>query len=179
MVLAASGVGGALGALAAARLRARANWPWIQIQIWAWAASFAILALSSGKSFTLIAIMMAFLGFTGALGNIEIGTYFIRNVAESMLARASSMSQMMSLGACAVGPALGGILIQEYHIRRTIFVLFFMTMFLAVVLFLGILRSMLTRCLKRTDDAATDNPLLRRSSSSPVAECGPAGAGSP
>ena len=179
MVLAASGVGGALGALAASRLRARANWPWIQIQVWAWAASFAILALSNGKSFTLIAIIMAVLGFTGALGNIEIGTYFIRNVAESMLARANSMSQMMSFGACAAGPVLGGILIQEYHIRRTIFVLFLMTMFLAVVLFLRILRSMLDRCLKRTDDAAADNPLPRRSPSSAVAGCGSAGAGPP
>ena len=179
-VLAASGVGGALGALAASRFRrARANWPWLQIQIWAWAASFAILALSSGKSFTLMAIVMAVLGFTGALGNIEIGTYFIRNVAENMLARANSMSQMMSLGACASGPVLGGILIQEYHIRHTLFMLFFMTMFLAVVPFLGILRSMLARCLKRTDDAAAGNPPLRPSPSSAVAECGPAGAGSP
>lgn len=115
LVLAASGGGGALGSVAASRLRGRPRRPRLQTQMRAWAVAFTFLALSGGRSVPCISIVMVILGFTGALGNIELDTYLIQNVPENMLARVMSVGCLVELGAFAVGPVIGGMLAQWHE----------------------------------------------------------------
>lgn len=127
MVLAASGLGGALGSAAASRLLSRVRYPWIRLQTLTWFLGFAVLALLAGQQVILMAAVMAMLGFTGALGNIELDTHLMRNFDKDMLARVTSVSKLMVLIACAVGPALGGSLVQEFGINGAMTCLFLIT----------------------------------------------------
>ena len=127
MVLAASGVGGALGSAAASRLLARVRYPWIRLQTSIWFLGFAVLALLAGRQVMLMAAVMAILGFTGALGNIELDTHLMRDVEKDMLARVTSISRLMSLAACAIGPAFGGMLVQGLGVQGAVTCLFLIT----------------------------------------------------
>lgn len=73
---------------------------------------------------------MFMLGLTGAIGNVEFGTYLVRNVADDMIAKVSGIGQMLAIGACALGPVLGGFAIQQFQIQG------------AVCFFLGIMISL-------------------------------------
>ena len=74
-----------------------------------------------------MATVMAALGFTGAMGNIELDTHLMRNFDEDMLGRATSVSRLMALIACAIGPAVGGIIVQAFGISGAINILFLAT----------------------------------------------------
>jgi MFS family permease len=142
IMLAASGVGGALGSAAASRLLARASYPmlqiqWMQIQAMIWIAGFAFLALPAGWHFRFIAIIMATLGFTGALGNIVLDIHLMRKVDKEMLARVTSVSRLASFSACAIGPVIGGVLVQELKVQGAMSFLFFF--FTPVLLLLAVL----------------------------------------
>lgn len=137
MVLAASGVGGALGSAAASRLLGRLRYPWIILQSLIWFAGFAVLALLAGRQVILMAAVMAVLGFTGAMGNIELDTHLMRNFDKDMLARVTSVSRLMVLIACAVGPALGGTLVQEFGINAAMACLFLCTSALPLLAFMA------------------------------------------
>jgi MFS family permease len=107
--------------------------------MWCWAVAFAFLAPSSVSSFfagryffVLMAVAMAFLGFTGALSNIELDTYLIQNVDEAMLARVMSVGRLMSLIACAMGPVFGGVLAQWQRGQLAVFCLFIAVTGLAI-----------------------------------------------
>jgi len=52
-------------------------------------------------------------GFAGAMGNVEFDAYLAAR-APDMIARVTSIDRLMSFTASAVGPALGGILAQEF-----------------------------------------------------------------
>jgi MFS family permease len=123
LVLAASGLGGTLGSVAASRLLTRVGYSWIKLQALTWLIGFAVLAISAGRQFLLIAIVMAILGLTGALGNIELDVYFMQNVNQDMLARVTSVSRLASLSACALGPALGGVLVQVLGVPHALYCL--------------------------------------------------------
>jgi MFS family permease len=132
LVLAAGGGGGVIGAMIASR------WPpqpkkisLVLIQMLIWAGAFAFLAATDRRSLLFLAIVMAVLSLTGALGNIEIGTYLIRNVDETMLARATSILRLMAFSSYAVGPVLGGVLIQWCGGHDAVLVLFVITLALA------------------------------------------------
>ena len=127
MVLAASGVGGALGSAVASRLLRRVRHPWIRLQTLIWFFGFAVLALITRPQVILMATVMAILGFTGAMGNIELDTHLMHNFDKDMLARVTSMSRLMSLSACAIGPAIGGTLVQEFGINGAMPFLFLIT----------------------------------------------------
>jgi MFS family permease len=127
MVLAASGVGGALGSAAASRLLDWLRYPWIRLQTLIWFVGFAVLALLAGRQVILMAAVMAVLGFAGAMGNIELDTHLMRNFDKDMLARVTSVSRLVALMACAVGPALGGSLVQEFGIKGAMACLFLIT----------------------------------------------------
>ena len=131
-VLAASGLGGAAGSFVASRLPAPAPRSWIQVQMWFWVAALAVLAISGGESPFWMGIVMAILGFTGAMGNIEVGTYLIQHVAENMLARVTSIGRLMSFAAGAIGPVVGGFLFQKYGVQDTVNWLFITTILLAM-----------------------------------------------
>jgi MFS family permease len=132
MVLAASGLGGVFGSAAASQWTAP---PWaslMQLQMLAWMLAFVILDASGGRSMTYIAIVMFILAFTGALGNVEAGTYLMQHVAEGMLARVTSVNSITSFGACAIGPLIGGVLMHRYGNGLAAFWLFFATALLAL-----------------------------------------------
>lgn len=137
MALAASGVGGAFGSIALKPIAARlltmtARISLIQIQMVACGAAFAILAAFGSQSFWYITIVMAIVGFTGALGNIEVNTYLLQNVHEHMLARISGINRQLTYGATAVGPLIGGFLIQEFGTQQAVQCLAAITAFLAL-----------------------------------------------
>jgi MFS family permease len=134
LVLAAGGGGGVLGAMIVSR------WPpqpkkisLILVQMLIWAGAFAFLAVTDRRSFLVLAIVMAVLSLGGAFGNIEVGTYLIRNVDENMLARATSILRLMNFSTYAVGPVLGGVLIQWYGAQNAVLVLFGITVGLAIL----------------------------------------------
>jgi MFS family permease len=124
LVLAASGAGGALGSVAAFRLFKRFQYSLLQIQVWVWTAMFALLSLSGGKSFLLMAIALTITGFSGALGNIALDTYLFRSADERMLGRATSIDRLTTFGGLALGPLLGGTIADRYGVGQSIFALF-------------------------------------------------------
>ena len=134
IALAATGAGGILGSVAASRWQAPAWCSWIQFQMCIWSVAFIVLAISSGRFFLGTAIsMMIVLGFSGALGNIEIDTYLIQHVAVTMQARVASVNRLISFTCCAIGPVVGGILVHRYGMRAAIFSLFVMAATLALI----------------------------------------------
>jgi predicted MFS family arabinose efflux permease len=113
VILACSGIGGWLGALASSRLDILNGHSRIKIQLVMWVFGLSLLAVSgSFLQLIFMALAMAMFGFTGAMGNIEFDMYLI-NKAPNMLARVASVDRLVLFAACAAGPALGGILIQE------------------------------------------------------------------
>jgi ribonuclease HI len=134
-VLAASGFGGLLGSVAASRLLTRVGYSWIKLQALTWCGGFLVLAMSAGRQFLLLAIVMAILGLSGALGNIEVDVYLMKHVKPDMLARVTSISRLTSLSGCAVGPAVGGILAQELGIPLALFCLFAISSLLVLASF--------------------------------------------
>jgi MFS family permease len=132
VVLSTSGLGGVFGSLIASRLPAPSRRTWIQVQMQVWAVALAILAISGGVSVFWMGLVMTVLGFTGALGNIEVGTYLSHHVAENMLARVVSIRRLLSFTACAIGPVIGGVLYQCFGTQDAIYLLFAMTAFLAI-----------------------------------------------
>jgi MFS family permease len=147
LVLAASGAGGVLGSasgvlgsIAASRLLTPLKASLILVrpslilvQMLAWVGAFAVLAKWGPRSLPCMAIVLATLSLTGALGNIEIGTYLIRNVRENMLARATSIGRLMAFSACAIGPMLGGVLIQWHGAQHAVLALLAITSALALL----------------------------------------------
>jgi MFS family permease len=123
MALAGSGLGGALGSMIASRLPAPAVFSWTLIRRGAWLLAILVLATSGELSFSRMALVMGVLGFTGALGNVELGSYLIERAPEEMLARTTSVSRLMSFAACALGPIIGGFTIQRYGVRSAVLLL--------------------------------------------------------
>lgn len=114
-VLAMSGLGGALGSVLASRPPVPFRNFWIRIQMPAWSAAFSVLAVFGLQSPGGVSIAMFIFGLTGAMSNIEVDTYLIQHVPENMLARATSISRIISLTACAIGPTIGGLLFEVHR----------------------------------------------------------------
>jgi MFS family permease len=127
MVLAASGVGGAIGSLVASQLPPKIT-HWMPIQATVWFAGFFFFLFPAGREFSCTAIIMAILGFTGALGNIALNTHVMQNANQEMLARVISVGQLASFGACSIGPIIGAILLQEFGSQLAMSHLFLFTL---------------------------------------------------
>jgi MFS family permease len=97
----------------------------------AWGVAFLLLAAFGCRSFWCMALVMTVLGFTGALGNIEVETYIIQNADKNMLSRITSINRQFTFAACAIGPLLGGFLTQEYGTHFAVLALFAVTSVLA------------------------------------------------
>jgi MFS family permease len=133
IVLAASGAGGAVGSFCSRIVPGAVRTLWLSIQLVAWSVALAFLALAGGQSVYWSAIAMFILGFTGAIGNVEFGTYLVRNVADDMIAKITGIGQMLAIGACAIGPVLGGWAIQQFGVHGAIWILLGIVMLLAFV----------------------------------------------
>ena len=110
IVLAASGIGGALGSAVASRLLARVEYLWVPLQALIWV-----------------------LGFTGATGNIILSTHIARTADREIIARATSVARLVSSTACAIGPIIGGLLVQGFGPQHAMIYLFFFTPALIVL----------------------------------------------
>ena len=60
---------------------------------------------------------------TGAIGNIECGTYLTENIADDMIGKISGVSYTMTIGACALGPVFGGFVVQESSVQDAVLIL--------------------------------------------------------
>jgi hypothetical protein len=89
----------------------------------AWIVALAFLTLAGGLSPVRSAIAMLILGFTGAVGNIEFGTYLVANIGDGMIARVTSIGQMLTIGSAALGSVLGGAAFQECGAQQAIEIL--------------------------------------------------------
>jgi hypothetical protein len=125
-VLAMSGLGGALGSALASKLHIPATHSLIKTQMVVWSAVFLVLAISGWRYPLGMALVMGCLGFMGAMGNIEAGTYLLQN-ADNKLARVTSIDRLASFSACAIGPIVGGFLFQEFGIHVAVDCLLAMT----------------------------------------------------
>lgn len=132
LVLGASGAGGAVGSAVASRLFSRFRFALLHRQLWVWTGALAVLWSAGGHSMIFMALTMATMGFTGALGNIAVDTYLVQVPSRTMLARLVSIDRFTSLVALALGPLVGGIVMQAYGLRVTIALLFVITLVLAV-----------------------------------------------
>lgn len=135
LVLGASGVGGAVGSAAASWFFSRVRYALLHRQMWVWALALALLGVSGGQSLIGMALAMAALGFTGALGNVAVDTYLVRASGGKMFARLVSIDRVTSLCALALGPLAGGTVMQVLGMQRAIYLLFFMTALLTVAAF--------------------------------------------
>jgi MFS family permease len=133
VVLAASGVGGAVGAVVSRFLPDAIRRFWLPIQMVAWAIALGSLVIVGGLSVSCSAIAMLVLGLTGAIGNIEFGTYIVSNVAEDMIAKVIGIGQMMAIGACALGPVLGGATVERYGSQGAVTILLIIVLLLALL----------------------------------------------
>jgi MFS family permease len=133
VVLGASGAGGAVGSFCSRVVPAVVRSSWLSIQMVAWSVALAFLALAGGQSVYLSAIAMFILGLTGAIGNVEFGTYLVRKIADDMIAKITGIGQMLAIGACALGPVFGGYFIQQFGVRGALCILLGIVMLLALV----------------------------------------------
>jgi MFS family permease len=110
LVLAASGVGGAIGALAGMRIKIAPRYSRIVLELLVRAAFLLALCLvvTSWRDW-FMAVVMLMLSFTGAMSNIELDTHIARRAGEA-LARVTSVGRLLSFSASAIGPAVGGLL---------------------------------------------------------------------
>jgi MFS family permease len=133
VVLAASGAGGAVGSICSRIVPTAMRSFWLPIQMVAWSVALAFLALAGGQPAYLSAGAMFILGLTGAIGNIEFGTYLVHNVPDDMIAKITGIGQMLAIGACALGPVLGGYAIQQFQLQGAMWILLGIVMSLAFV----------------------------------------------
>jgi predicted MFS family arabinose efflux permease len=123
IVLGASGVGGAAGSFCSKIVLRFTRKRWLPIQMTTWLIIFVILAITRGSSVTWSAVAMFFMSVTGAIGNIEYGTYLTENIAYDMIGKVSGISYTMTIGACALGPVFGGYVVQESSVQYAVFIL--------------------------------------------------------
>jgi MFS family permease len=124
LALAASGLGGAIGAALASRLREPTRSHWTFVRMGTWAVSAVALLASGGKSLIFLTFVVGALGFTGALGNVQLGTYLLHKAPREMLACVTSVGRLISFGACAIGPIIGGFLVQKCSLQAGTAILF-------------------------------------------------------
>ena len=145
IVLGASGAGGAAGSFCSRIVPDVARRFWLSIQMVVWSLALASLALAGGQSVYWSAAAMFILGLTGAIGNIEFGTYLVGTVADDMIAKITGIGQMLAIGACALGPVLGGYAIQQFQVQGAIWIL------LAIVLSLAFASLLLSEASRQFD----------------------------
>jgi MFS family permease len=133
IVLAASGAGGAVGSFCSQIVPAALRSFWLPIQMVVWMTAFAFLALVGAQSAYLSAIVMFILSLTGAIGNVEFGTYLVHNIADDMIAKVTGISQTVAIGACALGPVLGGSAVQSFRVQDAIYILLAIVALMAIV----------------------------------------------
>ena len=133
IVLGASGIGGAVGSFCSKIVLQFIRKCWLPIQMGAWFVVFLVLVTARSDMVFFSAVAMFVMSVTGAIGNIACGTYLAENIADDMIGKVSGISYTMAIGACALGPVIGGYTVQYYSIQDAIFVLFIMVTVMALL----------------------------------------------
>lgn len=133
VVLAASGAGGAVGAVCSRFLPDGIEGFWLPIQMAAWCIAFVFLTMADSPSVFWSGAAMLVLGFSGAIGNIRFVTYLVSNIADDMIAKVTGICQMLTIGACALGPVLGGATVQRYGVQHALEILLGIVVLLALL----------------------------------------------
>lgn len=131
IVLGASGVGGAAGSFCSKTVL-RFRKCWLPIQMGSWFVVFLVLATARSDPAFWSAVAMFVMSVTGAIGNVEYGTYLTENIADDMIGKVSGISYTMTIGACALGPVIGGYVVQESSVQDAIIILFIIVAFMAL-----------------------------------------------
>lgn len=132
IVLGASGIGGAVGSFYSKIALQSIRKCWLPIQMWAWFIVFLVLAMAPADFAFWSAVAMFIMSVTGAIGNVECGTYLTENIADDMIGKISGISYTMTIGACALGPVFGGYVVQESSVPRAVLVLFIIVTLMAL-----------------------------------------------
>lgn len=126
LILAASGLGGAVGSYCSKSILGlpfvRQNW--FSIQMAAWFATCAALLLAGGSSAWWSGCTMFVFSVTGAVGNVKFSTYLNVRVEDNLLGKVSGIYYATSIGACAIGPVIGGYLTEQRGIHYAVSSLF-------------------------------------------------------
>jgi MFS family permease len=133
IVLGASGVGGAVGSFWSKTVLRFVRKCWLPIQMGAWFIVFLALAMARSDLAFWSAVAMFVMSVTGAIGNVECRTYLTENIDDDMIGKVSGVSYTMTIGACSLGPVIGGYAIQYYSIKDAVFVLFIIVALMALV----------------------------------------------
>lgn len=142
IVLTASGVGGAVGSFGSRIVPAGWRTHWLQVQMIAWLLSFSMLACAGGSSVYFSAITMFVMSITGAIGNVEFGTYLARNTGDGMIAKVSGISHTVMIAACAIGPVLGGAIVESLKVKGAVLAIIVIVALMALVSLLASERGM-------------------------------------
>jgi MFS family permease len=135
LALAASGVGGALGGIISRKLPAGVKDCWLPIQMLSCMLVFSVLMHTGSLSVVYCGIAMFIFGLTGAVGNIAFGTYLVAEIPDNMIAKVTSLGQVVAIGACGLGPVVGGFLIQDLPLRGAAAILVLIMLLSAVISF--------------------------------------------
>ncbi|MDF2709075.1 MAG: major facilitator superfamily 1 [Nonomuraea muscovyensis] len=155
LVLAASGVGGMIGSMAAPGRERLSAWiagktsgvPVVErladaagltggarstlvLHTWLWVSAF-VLAASMSTPVSFFAALML-MGLGGGLSNVTIRTV-IGRLEHSLVARVTGVHRLVTHGASALGPLVGTALIMTFGVRAAVFVLMGLTLVIAVV----------------------------------------------
>jgi MFS family permease len=130
--LAASGVGGVLGSMAAPPLFRRFGYYMFNAQLAGWLLTFACLTEWGWRSFPCMAAAMMFMSFTGAMGNVALDNYITRTAGPTLLGRVMSINSLISLAALAVGPLFGAIVLRVHGPHDAVVALLFLVGLLCV-----------------------------------------------
>jgi predicted MFS family arabinose efflux permease len=131
IVLGASGVGGAVGSYCSKIVLRFIRRRWLPIQMGTWFIVFFVLTMTRGGSASWSAAAMFVMSVSGAIGNVEYGTYLKENIADDMIGKISGVSYTMTIGACALGPVFGGYAVQESSIKGAVSILFLIVALMA------------------------------------------------
>lgn len=123
IVLAGSGMGGILGALAAPWLFGSLAYGLLNWQLAGWVLTFACLYLWGWHSLWCIACAMMFMSLTGALGNVALDNYIAQTAGPALLGRVMSIYSLISFAALALGPLVGATLLSDHSPRHAVLVL--------------------------------------------------------
>lgn len=141
-VLAASGVGGLVGALVSQRVLRHVNLSPLKLQPFIWTGMLFILAWGGFQVAAMALVMMA-LGTAGAVGNVALDTYLLVKVPDKKLARVFSIEMLLDFAACALGPAVGGLLTEGLGTGTAIWWLVAFTAAIATIIAITVLISYL------------------------------------
>ncbi|HEX4811796.1 MAG TPA: MFS transporter [Nonomuraea sp.] len=136
LVLASSGVGGAVGSAVAYLWHPSRSVLRIHTWIWVVALFLAAVGAWAGQRPLFFAMGLFAVGFGGALSNVAIRAVEVGRVDPGTLARVVSVSRLSSHGALCLAAPLGGLLVSQWGVTGGTLVLF-AVMLAAAVLFTG------------------------------------------